>query len=149
MKLNELKYTQGARGHKPKIVGRGHGSGMGKTSSRGQKGQKSRKSGHTRPGFEGGQTPLYRRIPKVGFNNYRFAKKYTELNLKNLVELNEMIIDKELLVKKELIKSTKEVVKVIGNIELTSPITLIVDKVTAGTRSSIEKSGGKIELIKA
>jgi large subunit ribosomal protein L15 len=76
MELNNLKYTKGARGHKRKTYGRGFGSGIGKTGGKGTKGQKQRKSGHVRLGFEGGQTPIYRKVPKVGFNNYNFRKQY-------------------------------------------------------------------------
>lgn len=87
MELHTLEYVHGSRGQKAKRVGRGHGSGMGKTSTRGSNGQKSRKSGHTRLGFEGGQTPLYRRVPKVGFNNVNFANHYNVVSLSTLDNL--------------------------------------------------------------
>ena len=81
MELNNLTYTKGARGHKRRTYGRGFSSGLGKTSGRGQKGQHSRKSGNVRIGFEGGQTPIYRKIPKVGFNSYNFATDYYVVSL--------------------------------------------------------------------
>ncbi len=85
MELHKLKSVPNSRKHKAKIVGRGHGSGLGKTSGRGQKGQKARKSGHTRPGFEGGQTPLYRRVPKFGFSTDGFKTKPVSLDIKILL----------------------------------------------------------------
>lgn len=87
MKLNKLTYTEGSRNHKEKRVGRGFGSGIGKTATRGSKGQHARKSGGTRLGFEGGQTPLYRRIPKVGFNNKNFETKYNVITLQMINDL--------------------------------------------------------------
>lgn len=86
MELHNLEYLNGSRGQKAKRVGRGHGSGMGKTATRGSNGQKSRKSGHTRLGFEGGQTPLYRRVPKVGFNNVNFQTNRNVVSLKTINE---------------------------------------------------------------
>lgn len=86
MELKELKCTPKARNHKSKILGRGHGSGLGKTSGRGQKGQKARKSGHTRPGFEGGQTPLYRRLPKFGFSTSGFKTKPINIDISCLLK---------------------------------------------------------------
>lgn len=86
MELNQLKSTPKARNHRAKVVGRGHGSGLGKTSGRGQKGQKARKSGHTRPGFEGGQTPLYRRLPKFGFSTDKFKTRYIHLDVATLLK---------------------------------------------------------------
>ncbi|MDE7075134.1 MAG: 50S ribosomal protein L15, partial [Malacoplasma sp.] len=106
MKLESLKSNKGSR-HKTKRVGRGFGSGIGKTSTRGSKGQKSRKSGHTRPGFEGGQTTLYRRIPKIGFNNKNFANEYNVVTLSNIVKLDIANVDKKVLLEKKLIDNNK------------------------------------------
>ncbi|WP_031489025.1 50S ribosomal protein L15 [Ureaplasma canigenitalium] len=116
MQLNNLSYIPGSRNHKQKRVGRGHGSGLGKTSGRGQDGQKARKSGLVRLAFEGGQTPLYRRTPKVGFSNYRFKKQINIINLNHLGQyenIKEFNVDFYL--EKGLINHKKAPIKVIGN----------------------------------
>ncbi|WP_027122192.1 50S ribosomal protein L15 [[Mycoplasma] imitans] len=147
MKLHELKSTPKSRNHKAKIVGRGHGSGLGKTSGRGQKGQKARKSGRTRPGFEGGQTPLYRRLPKFGFQTIGFKKQTLSVSLDIISKLNETTIDRELLVKHGIISSkTNEPIKVIGN-KIDKKIHLKINKISEGAKKAIQAAGGSIELI--
>ena len=150
MQLHNLEYTNGARGQKVKRVGRGHGSGMGKTSTRGSNGQKSRKSGHVRLGFEGGQTPLYRRVPKVGFNNVNFANEYAVVSLEMINTKNlKGEIDYAVLKNAGLISSNKKMnVKIIGNAPIAKGITIKAHKFTSGAQRAIESSGSKIEIIK-
>lgn len=147
MKLENLKSNKGSR-HKTKRVGRGFGSGIGKTSTRGSKGQKSRKSGHTRPGFEGGQTTLYRRIPKIGFNNKNFANNYNVITLQMLAKLNLSNIDLKILVEKNLIKDNKLPVKIIGFAELSKPISISAHKFSKGAIACLEKSKSKFNILK-
>lgn len=148
MELHNLKYTKGSRNHKRKIVGRGHGSGMGKTSGRGQDGQKARKSPHTRLGFEGGQTPLYRRLPKVGFNNFEFANNFNVVNLREIAKLKIKTVDKTALIKSNLISENKLPIKIIGNAKIASDITIKADKFTKGALKAITDSKSKAEVIK-
>lgn len=150
MELHNLEYTQGARGQKVKRVGRGHGSGMGKTSTRGSNGQKSRKSGNVRLGFEGGQTPLYRRVPKVGFNNVNFANEYQVVSLEMInTKKLDGIIDFAILKDAGLVSSNKKMnIKIIGNSSIKKGITIKAHKFTAGAIKAIESSGSKIEIIK-
>lgn len=148
MELHNLQYTKGSRGHKQKIVGRGHGSGMGKTSTRGQDGQKARKSGHTRLAFEGGQTPLYRRLPKVGFNNSEFKNEFIVINLKDIEKLNTKVVDMKYLQEQGIVsKKTKLPLKVIGNAKIKSGMTIKANKFSKGAIEAIEKSGSKTEVI--
>ncbi len=150
MELNNLKYTKGSRNHKTKTYGRGFGSGIGKTSGKGTKGQKSRKSGKVRLGFEGGQTPLYRKIPKVGFNNYNFQENYEIVTLTQVAKLGEEV-NKETLVKAGLISSAKAKVKLIGGkkqITLSKPLNITVDKVSANVEKAISAAGGKVNYSK-
>ncbi|BAC44785.1 50S ribosomal protein L15 [Malacoplasma penetrans] len=147
MKLENLKSKEGSR-HKTKRVGRGFGSGIGKTSTRGSKGQKSRKSGHTRPGFEGGQTTLYRRIPKIGFNNKNFANNYNVVTLNNIVKLNLANVDKKVLVEKGLIEDNKLPIKVIGTATISKPISVSAHKFSKGSVATLEKSKSKFVVIK-
>lgn len=152
MKLNELKPQEGSVKNRIR-VGRGIGSGKGKTSGVGQKGQKSR-SGVAIKGFEGGQMPLYQRLPKFGFNNAKFTKNYVELTF---VQLQHAIDTKKLDAKKEInedtlletgvIRRKKDGVKVLATGELKSKVNLKVTKVTKGAKDAIEKAGGKVELI--
>lgn len=148
MELHTLKYTEGSRGQKQKRVGRGHGSGMGKTSTRGQDGQKSRKSGHTRLGFEGGQNPLYRRSPKVGFNNTNFAHEYNVVSLVQIQHLDESVIDQEVLIKLGFIKNKKLPLKIIGTAELKAQTTFKAHKISKGALEAIQKANAKFELLK-
>lgn len=148
MELNNLKYTKGSRNHKTKTYGRGFGSGIGKTSGKGTKGQKSRKSGKVRLGFEGGQTPLYRKIPKVGFNNYNFKENYEVITLNQILKLNSEEITKEVLAKKNLISSKDAKVKLIGNAKLSKALVINVDKASAGAAKLVKDAGGEIKYSK-
>ena len=147
MKLESLKYTPGSR-KKAKRVGRGFGSGIGKTSTRGNKGQNSRKSGPVRLGFEGGQTTLYRRIPKVGFNNKNFANNFNVVSLSSIVKLNSANIDRDLLLKSNLIEDNKLPIKIIGKLEIKSPLNISAHKFSKGALESLEKSKSKFTILK-
>lgn len=147
MKLEKMEYVEGSRNHKPKRVGRGIGSGMGKTSTRGTKGQKARKSGMVRIGFEGGQTPLYRRIPKVGFNNYDFANNYNVISLKQIIDLKMKIVSKEILVEKRIIPNNNLPLKIIGNTDLKDSIKIEANKFSKGAILSLEKSKSTFKVI--
>jgi large subunit ribosomal protein L15 len=126
-------------------LGRGHGTGHGKTSGRGHKGYKARSGSGIRPGFEGGQMPLQRRLPKRGFTNI-FKKEYAVLNVKDLEKLDDgTTVDRKLLVDAGLIKKKYTLVKILGDGEISKSLTLAVDKVSEGARKKIEAAGGKIE----
>ena len=147
MKLNELQKAPEAKANKR--VGRGPGSGTGKTSGRGQKGQKSRSGVSISPWFQGGQTPLYRRIPKRGFNNARFRVEYATINLS---DLNRFFNDgdevtPELLKEKGIIKKQLCGVKVLGNGELEKKITVKANRFSSSAVTKIESAGGKAEVI--
>lgn len=146
MKLHELKPAEGSR--KPRRrVGRGIGSGMGKTSTRGTKGQFSRTGGGTRPGFEGGQMPLYRRLPKRGFKN-TFAKKYAEVNVEQLNCFdNGAVVDPAALIEAGILKNVLDGVRVLGNGELTKSLTVQAQGFTKSSQQKIEAAGGKAEVI--
>jgi len=142
--MEKLKPANGSV-KKRKRVGRGPGSGMGKTCSRGHKGQKSRKGGTIRLGFEGGQTPLYRRLPKRGFKNSRFSKEYSEINvflLNNFKDGSVIKIDDYL--KQGIVDSKKAKVKILGNGELSKKLEVYADKFSKSAKEKIEKAGGKI-----
>ncbi len=147
MKLHELKPAEGAKA-KAKRVGRGSGSGMGKTATRGQKGQWSRSGGGVRPGFEGGQMPLARRLPKRGFTNI-FAKVYTVINIEQLEALDAgTVVTAELLKEKGIIsKIQKDGIKVLGRGELTKKLTVKASKVSAAAKERIEAVGGNVEVV--
>ncbi|WAM34659.1 50S ribosomal protein L15 [Caldicellulosiruptor morganii] len=147
MKLYELRPAPGAK-KKPKRVGRGESSGHGKTSTRGHKGQWARSGGGVRPGFEGGQMPLTRRIPKRGFKNIN-KKVYTEVNVEKLERFdNDTVITPELLLREGVIsKIEKDGVKVLGRGKLTKRLIVRVQKVSEGARKKIETAGGKVEVI--
>ena len=146
MKLHELKPAEGSR--KPRRrVGRGIGSGMGKTSTRGTKGQFSRTGGGTRPGFEGGQMPLYRRLPKRGFKN-TFAKKYAEVNVEQLNCFdNGAVVDPAALIEAGILKNVLDGVRVLGNGELTKSLRVQAQGFTKSAQQKIEAAGGKAEVI--
>ena len=147
MELNELKFTTGSTKNR-KRVGRGIGTGNGKTSGRGQKGQNSRSGGGVRVGFEGGQNPLVFRIPKRGFNNYEFETKYAIINvgvLNNFKDGTE--ITPELLKEMGIVKDLKDGLKVLGNGELTKKLTVQANKFSASATTVIEQAGGKAEVI--
>ena len=147
MKLHELSPAPGSKTKRTR-VGRGIGSGIGKTSGRGHKGQKSRAGGGVRPGFEGGQKPLYLRLPKRGFNNSKFAKQYVELNVSELERFeNGQIIDMVALIEAGVVKKPMDGLKILGNGELTKSLTV---QATGFTKSAAEKilaAGGTAEVI--
>ncbi len=146
MKLHELKPAAGSK-KSAKRVGRGNGSGLGKTAGRGHNGQNSRSGGGTRPGFEGGQMPLYRRLPKRGFTNI-FAKEYVEVNVSRLNIFEDGTeITPELLKANGVISKIKDGVKVLGNGELERKLTVKATKFTKGAVEKIESVGGKVEVI--
>ncbi len=145
MKLQELQPAPGST-TAPKRLGRGVGSQLGKTSGKGHKGAKARSGGGKRPGFEGGQMPLTRRIPKRGFTNI-FAKEYAIVNVSALNAFEDgTTVTPEALMEKGLIKKPLDGVKVLGGGELQKKLTVSVDKVTASAKEKIEANGGKVEV---
>ncbi len=145
MLLSELSPAKGAT-KVGKRKGRGAGSGNGKTAGRGHKGQWARSGGGVRPGFEGGQMPLQRRIPKRGFNNI-FAKKYTEVNVSDLERLeNVSEVTAEVLLENGIISKIQDGVKVLGRGEITKSFTVKVSKVSESAKAKIEAAGGKVEV---
>ncbi len=146
MRLDELKPSEGSR-FESKRVGRGIGSGTGKTSGKGHKGQNARSGGGVRPGFEGGQMPLYRRLPKRGFTNI-FAKKYVTINVEVLEKFeNGAEVTAEALKEAGIISKTLDGVKFLGRGEVTKSLTVKVAGFTASAKEKIEKAGGKAEVI--
>ncbi len=146
MKLHELKPAQGAKKER-KRKGRGIGSGLGKTAGKGQKGQKSRSGGGVRIGFEGGQMPLYRRLPKVGFTNI-FRKEYAIVNIKDLdIFENGTEVTPEVLQEAGLVKTMKNGVKILGNGEISKQLTVKAHKFSKAAAERIVESGGKVEVI--
>lgn len=145
MNLHNLKPRPGAK-HRVKRLGCGESSGLGKTSGRGHKGQKSRSGGGVRPGFEGGQMPLHRRLPKRGFNNTRFQDKIAVVNVADLDGRFEdgATVNMESLKEARLVKGTYDAVKVLGDGELTKKLTVEGCKVSASAKEKIEKAGGAI-----
>ena len=147
MKLTELRRAPGSK-KEPKRKGRGHGSGNGKTAGRGHKGQKARSGGGVRIGFEGGQMPLYRRIPKRGFNNKVFAADYEEVKVSDLNVFDDGVtVTAELLKEKGIIKKIRDGIVVLGNGELTKKLTVQAARVTKTAAEKIEAAGGKVEVI--
>ena len=147
MKLNELKNHPGST-HKRKTVGRGPGSGLGKTSGRGENGQKSRTGASIPVWFEGGQNPLYRRIPRRGFNNARFTTRYAIVNVSNLNVFDEgTVVTKELLIEKRIIKKELGGLKVLGSGTLEKKLTVKANIFTNTAITKIEELGGKAEVI--
>ena len=147
MRLNELEKNVGAT-QRRKIVGRGRGSGLGKTSGKGHKGQNARSGGGVRPVFEGGQTPLYRRLPKRGFSNYEFKTTYAVINVSDLNRFdNGTVVSPALLKEVGLVKKQLNGIKVLGNGELTKKLTVQAHKFSKIAKEKIEKSGSKIEVM--
>ncbi|EGW39849.1 MULTISPECIES: 50S ribosomal protein L15 [unclassified Desulfosporosinus] len=145
MKLHELKPAEGST-HAPKRLGRGVGSGHGKTSGKGHKGQNSRAGGGVRPGFEGGQNPLFRRMPKRGFNNIS-KKNIVVLNVRDLERFeNDTVVTIESLLESGLIKAVKDGVKILATGELTKALTVKIDKVSPAAAKKIVAAGGKVEV---
>lgn len=146
MRLHELRPAPGSV-KEPKRKGRGTATGQGKTAGRGQKGQGSRSGGGVRPGFEGGQMPLHRRLPKRGFTNI-FAKNYAEINVETLNRFEDGTeVTPELLKEAKILKNLGDGVKVLGNGELTKKLTVKATKFTESAAKKIEAAGGKVEVI--
>ncbi|MGI6463413.1 MAG: 50S ribosomal protein L15 [Candidatus Scatomorpha sp.] len=146
MKLSELSPVPGSR-KEAKRKGRGHGSGNGKTAGRGHKGQKSRSGGRVRIGFEGGQMPFARRVPKRGFNNI-FARPLTALNLDKLQKFEaDTVIDAALLLKEGVISKCEYGIKILGNGEITKPLHVKAAAFSALAKEKIESAGGKAEVV--
>lgn len=146
MKLHELHYTEGARKER-KRVGRGTSSGHGKTSTRGQKGQGARSGGGKKPGFEGGQTPLFMRLPKRGFTNVN-RKEFAIVNVEDLNKFEaNAVVDFEALKAAGLVKKELDGLKILGNGELNVALTVKANKFSASAVKAIEAAGGKTEVI--
>ena len=147
MKLHELKPNEKAFKTR-KRVGRGPGSGLGKTSGKGHKGQNARSGGGVRPGFEGGQLPLFRRLPKRGFSNAKFKTVYAVINLSDLNRFEDgAIVTPEILKEMGILKNQLSGVKVLGNGKLEKKLTVKAHKFSSSAKESIEKMGGKAEVI--
>jgi len=146
MRLHELSPAPGST-KEPKRKGRGHGSGNGKTAGKGHKGQNARSGGGVRPGFEGGQMPLYRRLPKRGFTNI-FAKEYVEVKLEVLNRFEDGAeITAQALKEAGVIKKVKDGITILGNGELTKKVTVKAARFTESAKTKIEAAGGKIEVV--
>ena len=147
MKLHTLAPNKGAK-HRVKRLGCGESSGHGKTSCKGNKGQKARSGGGPRPGFEGGQMPLHRRLPKRGFNNINFKTKVEVVNLSQLDKAfnDGDTVNEEALRKAGLINRACEQVKVLGQGEISKKLTLVVDTISASAKEKVEKAGGSVQL---
>ena len=146
MKLHELSPVEGSK-KDSKRIGRGHGSGWGKTAGKGHKGQKARSGGSIRPGFEGGQMPLYRRIPKRGFTNIN-TKHIVGINVTALERFdNDAVVTVEALLEAGVIKNPRDGVKILGNGELTKKLTVKVNAFSEGAKAKIEAAGGTCEVI--
>ena len=147
MNLHELKPTPGSR-HSKKRIGRGIGSGMGKTSTRGHKGQWARSGGGVRPGFEGGQMPLFRRLPKRGFSNAPFKK---EFSIVNMTQLNVFepgtVVTPELLMEKRIVRALRDGVKILGEGDLQVALTVRAHAFSGTAAEKIAAAGGSVEVI--
>lgn len=147
MKLHELERNIGAT-HSKKRVGRGSGSGLGKTSGRGQKGQKARSGVSINPVFEGGQSPLYRRLPKRGFKNEKFRTRYTTVNVEALNVFEDgTVVTPALLKDKRIIRKTLDGVKILGNGKLEKKLTIQANKFSDSALEKIKEAGSKAEVI--
>lgn len=146
MKLHELRPNKGAK-HRVKRLGKGESSGLGKTCGKGNKGQNARSGGGTRPGFEGGQMPIHRRLPKRGFNNYEFRDKVAVVNVSSLDKSFEdgATVNEDTLRLAGLVNGSCDAVKILGHGEITKKLTVAVSGVSASAREKIEKAGGSIE----
>lgn len=146
MKLNELAPPYGSRRPR-KRLGRGVGSGTGKTAGRGTKGYNSRSGGGVRPGFEGGQMPLHRRLPKRGFTNI-FKKKIATVNIRDLLGFESgSVVDEIALVRRGLVKGRRDGIKLLGQGEIDIPLTVKVNMASKSARKKIEAAGGKLEVL--
>ncbi|MDD2625633.1 MAG: 50S ribosomal protein L15 [Bacilli bacterium] len=147
MKLDKLNYAEGSK-KKRNRVGRGTGSGNGKTSGRGHKGQKARSGYSRKPGFEGGQLPLFKRIPKRGFSNYEFKTKYSIINVEDLNVFEEGVeITPEILKDTGILKNQLDGVKILGNGVLEKKLIVKANSFTKSAKEKIEAKGGKVEVI--
>ena len=147
MKLHTLSPAEGSTKEKFR-KGRGAGSGNGKTAGKGHKGQNARSGGGVRPGFEGGQLPLYRKLPKRGFNNFRFAKQYTVVNVQSLNKFNDGdVVDSAALLNAGIVSTVLDGVKVLGEGELTKKLTVKAAVFSASAKEKIEAVGGKTEVV--
>jgi large subunit ribosomal protein L15 len=148
MRLNNLSPNKGAK-HRRKRLGKGESSGLGKTSGRGNKGHKARSGGGVRPGFEGGQMPLARRLPKKGFNNAQFTTKLAIVNVDDLdARFEGTLVNEQTLRAAGLVSGLWHGVKILGNGELTRKLTVQVDQVSASAREKIIAAGGEVVEIK-
>ncbi|MBQ1826551.1 MAG: 50S ribosomal protein L15 [Erysipelotrichaceae bacterium] len=146
MNLNEMKYNEGAR-HTRKIIGRGQGSGHGKTAGKGHKGQNARSGGGVAIGFEGGQTPLYKSLPKRGFTNFNRVE-YAVVNLSDLNRFEEgTTVTPELLKECGIVKKQLDGIKVLGNGTLEKKVNVTCNKISKAAQAAIEKAGGTVEVI--
>ncbi|MBR0462105.1 MAG: 50S ribosomal protein L15 [Erysipelotrichaceae bacterium] len=146
MNLHEMKYNDGAR-KDIKRLGRGQGSGQGKTAGKGHKGQNARSGGGVAIGFEGGQTPFYKRMPKRGFTNMN-RREYAVVNIEALEKFdNGVTVTPELLKEAGIVKKQYDGVKILGNGTLTKKLTVNCNKISASAKAAIEKAGGKVEVL--
>ncbi len=146
MKLNDLSPAKGSR-KASKRIGRGVGSGRGKTAGRGTKGFNSRSGGGVRPGYEGGQMPLHRRLPKRGFSNI-FSKDIAVINIRDLVRFDKgSLVDEDALVKMGLVSGKRDEIKLLGKGEISYPLDIKINKISKSAREKIEAVGGKVEVI--
>ncbi len=147
MKLNELRPAEGSTQERYR-KGRGPGSGNGKTAGKGHKGQNARSGGGVRPGFEGGQFPIYRQLPKRGFNNKRFATVYSVINVSDLNRFEDgAIVDIETLLAARVIRKAQDGLKVLGNGEITKKLTVKAAKFSGAAKEKIEAAGGSCEEV--
>ena len=147
MKLHELSPAEGSvkEGFRK---GRGAGSGNGKTAGKGHKGQNARSGGGVRPGFEGGQLPLYRKLPKRGFNNFRFAKKYSVVNVQSLNKFNDGdVVDSAALLNMGIVNTVFDGIKVLGEGDIAKSLTVKAAVFSASAKEKIEAAGGKTEVV--
>ncbi len=146
MKLNELSPAKGSRSAR-KRLGRGVGSGTGKTAGRGSKGLKSRSGGSVRPGFEGGQMPIHRRLPKRGFTNI-FKKQFVEINIRDLLKFESgSLVDKGVLIQEGLVRGRNDGIVLLGKGDISIPLTIKINRISKGAREKIEGAGGTVEVI--
>jgi large subunit ribosomal protein L15 len=146
MKLHELSPAKGSR-KAPKRLGRGVASGTGKTAGRGTKGYNSRSGGGTRPGYEGGQMPLHRRLPKRGFTNI-FKKNIAVINIRDLAKFDKgSVVDSEALIQAGLVKGQRDGIKLLGQGEIKYSLDIRVNQISKSAREKIEAAGGKVEVL--
>ena len=146
MRLNDLAPEKGQRKTR-KRIGRGVGSGAGKTAGRGSKGQNARSGGGVRPGYEGGQMPIHRRLPKRGFKN-PFKKSFAIVNVQDLNRFeSQSLVDEVAMIKNGLVKGDRDGIKLLGKGDVTVPVTVRINNISASARKKVEAAGGKIEVI--